>query len=84
MKCPDPEYSEEARAKRLEGVIAFRVTISDQGVAEQISLIRTFDTALATNALQTTRGWRFKPAIGPDGKPFAARVPLEVTYRLRP
>src|ERR1700726_2775200 len=82
MKCPDPEYTREARGKRLEGVIAFLVTISDQGAAEQISLIRTFDTALATKAVQTIRGWRFRPATGPEGKPFAARVPIEVTYRL--
>jgi len=82
MKCPDPEYPEDARRKRLQGVIAFLVTISEQGVAEDISLVRTFDRTLATNAVQTIHGWRFKPAIGPDGKPFPERVPLEVTYRL--
>jgi TonB family protein len=83
MKCPEPEYTDEARRKGLEGVIAFLVTISDQGVAEQISLIKTFDASLTANAVQTIHGWRFKPAIGPDGKPFAVRVPVEVSYRLR-
>jgi TonB family protein len=84
MKCPDPEYPEMARRKRLQGVIAFFVTITVQGTAEQISLIKSFDASLIPNAVQTIRGWRFQPAIGPDGKPFAARVPLEVTYRLGP
>jgi TonB family protein len=83
MKCPDPEYTDEARRKGLEGVIVFLVTISDQGVANHISLIKAFDAGLTANAVQTINGWRFKPAIGPDGKPFAARVPLEVTYRMR-
>jgi TonB family protein len=82
MKCPDPDYPEEARRKGLHGVMAFLVTISDQGVAEQISLIKTFDAGLTANAVQAIHGWRFKPAIGPDGKPFAARVPVEVTFRL--
>jgi TonB family protein len=82
MKCPNPDYPEEARKNGREGVIAFLVTISDQGMAEQISLIKTFDAGLTVNAIQTIRGWRFKPAIGPDGKPFPARVPVEVTYRL--
>ena len=82
MKCPNPDYPEEARKQGREGVIAFLVTVSDQGVAEQISLIKTFDATLTVNALQTIRRWKFKPAVGPDGKPFAARVPLEVTYRL--
>jgi TonB family protein len=84
MKCPDPQYPEIARQKRLQGVIAFAVTITVQGIAEQISLIKSFDASLIPNAIQTIRGWRFQPAIGPDGKPFAARVPLEVTYRLSP
>jgi TonB family protein len=84
MKCPDPEYPEIARRKRLQGVIAFAVTITVQGTAEQISLIKSFDASLISNAIQTIRGWRFRPAIGPDGNPFAARVPLEVTYRLSP
>jgi len=84
MKCPDPEYPERARRKRLQGVIAFAVTITVQGTVEQISLIRSFDASLIPNAIQTIRGWSFQPAIGPDGKPFAARVPLEVTYRLSP
>jgi TonB family protein len=84
MKCPGPEYPEIARQKRLQGVIAFAVTITVQGTAEQISLIKSFDASLIPNAIQTIRGWRFQPAIGPDGKPFAARVPLEVTYRLSP
>jgi TonB family protein len=84
MKCPAPEFPEMARRKRLQGVIAFAVTITVQGTAEQISLIKSFDPSLIPNAIQTIRGWRFQPAIGPDGKPFAARVPLEVTYRLTP
>jgi TonB family protein len=69
---------------KLPGVIAFFVTITVQGTAEQISLIKSFDANLTSNAVQTVRGWRFQPAIGPDGKPFAARVPLEVTYRSTP
>jgi TonB family protein len=83
MKCPEPEYTDEARRKGLEGVIVFLVTISDQGVAEQISLVKTFDASLTASAVQTIHGWRLKPAIGADGKPFAARVPVQVTYRLR-
>jgi TonB family protein len=82
MICPDPVYPEEARLKKLQGVMAFLVTITVQGTAEQISLVHSFDTRLTGNAIQTIHGWRFKPAIGPDGKPFVTRMPLEVTYRL--
>jgi TonB family protein len=82
MTCPDPVYPEEARLKKLQGVMAFLVTITVQGTAEKISLVRSFDARLTGNAIQTINGWRFKPAIGPDGKPFVTRTHLEVTYRL--
>jgi TonB family protein len=82
IKCPLPFYPEEARRNGLHGVIDFLVTISDQGVAEQISVIKTSDASLTAYAFQAIHGWRFKPAIGPDGKPFAARLPVEVTFRL--
>lgn len=80
--CPDPVYPDEARRRKLQGVVVFFVTITAQGTAEQISLVKSFDASVTDNAVQTIRGWRFKPAIGPDGKPFVSRMPLEVTYRL--
>jgi TonB family protein len=82
LKCPDPAYPEDARKKGLEGVMVFLVTVSDKGEGEQIALVKTFDAGLTADAVQTLRTWVFKPAIGPDGKAFATRVPVEVTYRL--
>jgi TonB family protein len=81
-KCPDPKYPAEARHKGLEGTIVLLVTVSEQGMAEQISLIKSFDSDLTASALQAVQSWRFKPAIGLDGKPIAVRVPIEVTFRL--
>ena len=38
--------------------------------------------SLEEKAVEAVRGWRFKPAIGPNGKPVATLVPVEVTFRL--
>ena len=81
-KCPDPNYPEAARHKGLEGTIVFLVTVSEQGVAEQIGLVKGIDAGLNGSALQAIRNWRFKPAIGPDGKPIAVRTPIEITFRI--
>lgn len=81
-KCPDPIYPEVARHKGLEGTIIFLATVSEQGIAEQIGLIKSFDSGLTASALQAIQSWRFKPAIGLDGKPIAVRIPIEVTFRL--
>ena len=82
--CPDPRYTPEARRKGLEGKILFLVTVSDQGTAQQIVLLRSFDAGLSENAVKAIQGWRFTPAIGLDVKPFAVRVPVEVTFQLGP
>jgi TonB family protein len=81
-KCPDPKYSDEARHKGLEGTITFLATVSEQGIAEQIGVLKSFDPGLKASALQAIQSWRFKPAIGLDGKPIAVRIPIEVTFRL--
>jgi outer membrane biosynthesis protein TonB len=33
-------------------------------------------------AIAAVRTWRFKPALGPDGKPVTVNAPIEVTFRL--
>jgi len=81
-KCPDPNYSEVARRKKIEGTFGFMATVSDQGQATQIASVNSIDPGLTASALQAVRSWRFKPAVGLDGKPIAVRVPVEFTFRL--
>jgi outer membrane biosynthesis protein TonB len=37
---------------------------------------------LEEKAIEAVKGWKFKPAVGPNGKVVAAMVPIEVTFRL--
>jgi TonB family protein len=80
--CPEPPFTEEARARKIEGIVLLVVTITEQGVAQQISVVRGLGGGLTDSAVQTVRGWRFKPAVGPDGKPLAARITIEVNFVL--
>lgn len=82
-KCPDPSYTPEARADRIQGRVLLLATISEQGVAEKIGVIEGLADGLTDQALEAVRSWHFKPVIGKDGKPFATRMPLEVTFRLQ-
>jgi TonB family protein len=74
------------KTRRLKPVllkaVSFFVTITVQGTAEQISVVKSFDASLNDNAIQTIHSWRFKPPIGKDGRPFVTWMPLEVTYQL--
>jgi TonB family protein len=82
-KCPEPQFTDEARAKRIEGIVVLVVTITEQGAGENISIVRALGGGLTDAAVEAVRRWRFKPAVGPDGKPFATRVPIEVRFRLQ-
>jgi TonB family protein len=84
QQCLEPSYTPEARAKKIAGVVLLVATITDQGTAERIAVIRGLGSGLTESAVRAVRGWRFKPAIGPDGKPFATRTPIEVNFILKP
>ena len=82
-KCPDPSYTPEARADRLHGRVLLLSTVTEQGIADQIGMLDGLGDGLTEQALEAVRSWHFKPAIGKDGKPFAARMPIEVNFRLQ-
>jgi TonB family protein len=82
-RCPNPSYTPEARAHRIQGRVLMLVTVSDQGIADHLGIIDGLEDGLTDQALEAVRSWHFKPAIGKDGKPFATRMPIEVTFRLQ-
>jgi TonB family protein len=84
QQCFEPAYTPEARAKKIAGLVLLVVTITDQGTAEHIAVIRGLGSGLTESAIRAVRGWRFKPAVGPDGTPFATRTPIEVNFILKP
>jgi TonB family protein len=84
QQCPEPSYTPEARAKKIAGVVLLVATITEQGTAEHIAVIRGLGSGLTESAVRAVRGWRFKAAIGPDGTPFATRTPIEVNFILKP
>jgi TonB family protein len=82
-KCPNPSYTPEAQADRIQGRVLVMVTVTEQGTADHICVIDGLAGGLTDQALEAVRSWHFKPAMGKDGKPFATRMPLEVMFRLQ-
>jgi protein TonB len=80
--CPEPKYSEEARKAKYQGTVLLEVIVTPDGRATNIRVIKGVGLGLDEKAIEAVRTWIFKPAIGPNGKPVAVRVPIEVTFRL--
>jgi TonB family protein len=83
LRCPDPSYTPEARANRIQGRVLLMVTVTEKGEAVSIGIVDGLDGGLTGQAVEVVRTWQFKPATGEDGKPIATRVPIEVTFRLK-
>jgi TonB family protein len=83
VSCPAPSSTHSERLHHVEGVVILEAVITERGTAEHIEIVKGLDTGLADGALATVRHWRFKPAIGKDGKPMAARIPIMVAFGLK-
>lgn len=82
LYCPDPQYSDEARKAKYQGVVVLQVVITLDGRATNIVVVKSPGLGLDEKAIEAVRQWKFRPAIGPSGKPVPTQVPIEVTFRL--
>jgi TonB family protein len=77
----EPEYSEEARKARVEGVVRLRIDIGLDGVPTNIQVISGVGLGLDERAVEAIRQWRFEPAEA-GGRPVVAPALIEVGFRL--
>lgn len=81
--CPVPDYTDQARKAKLEGVVVIQAVVTVEGRAEHVSVVRGLGSGLDEKAIEVVKIWRFKPGHDSDGHPVAVSVPMEVTFRLR-
>jgi TonB family protein len=82
IDCPNPSYTDRARATKVQGTIVLSVLVSEDGRAETIGIIKGLGFGLTQKAIETVSEWRFKPAATKEGEPVPVIVPIEVMLRL--
>ena len=82
VSCPDPPLTRSERLHRFEGFVLLQATVTERGRAEQIEVVKGLESGLDNRALAAVRRWRFRPAIGEDGKPTGARIHILVIFGL--
>jgi TonB family protein len=82
VHCPDPEYTDEARRAKLQGIVVLQVTINPQGRVVNAEVIKGPGYGLIQKSLDAVRKWQFKPPVDPEGNPASVSVAVEVSFRL--
>jgi TonB family protein len=82
LNRPRPAYTEEARSKKISGLVRIRALVDEQGDVKSCVVLRRLDLGLDVEAIKAVRKMKFSPALK-DNTPIAYWLILEVEFQLR-
>ncbi len=77
----DPDYTEDAKAAKIDGSVLLSLVIGTDGLAHDINVVRGIDSGLDLNAVSAVQKWHFQPATK-DGQAVAVLAQIEVNFKL--
>src|SRR5208283_503027 len=80
--CPNPEYTEEARKGKLQGVVTTQVLIGADGTATRIRIVKGLGMGLDERTIETVRHWHFVPARDAHQHGIPVWVTIEAMFHL--
>ena len=90
--APDPEFTSQARKKKLGGTVVVSLTVDAAGKSQDVRVSRSLAEGLSKklrpialgldeNAVKVVKEYRFEPAEF-QGKPVQADTTIEISYRI--
>ena len=79
--CPLPEYSEEGRKAKYQGLVVLWAVVDENGRVRDIRVQKGLGLGLDEEAIRAAQNWRFKPAER-FGKPVPVAMAIEVRFNL--
>jgi TonB family protein len=90
--APDPEFTDQARRKRLVGTVVVGLTVDTAGNPQDVRVARSLSQdvskkykqialGLDDNAVAAVRQYRFEPGQL-QGKPVPVEIEVSVSYRI--
>jgi len=77
----EPTYTEDARAKQIEGTVLLGFTADHEGVPRNIQVKRSLFPSLDQAAITALRQWRFEPGMK-DGQPVSTYLTVEMNFAI--
>jgi len=81
LSKPEPQYTEEARGKRITGTVVLRAIFAASGRVVGIHAVSGLPHGLTEQAIYAARQIKFVPAIK-DGRPVSMFIQLEYNFNL--
>jgi len=78
---PEPEFSEEARKAKFQGVCTLALIVGADGRPSNIRVVGSLGMGLDEKAIEAVRNWKFEPAMK-DGHPVRVEIDVEVDFHL--
>lgn len=78
---PEPEFSEEARKAKYQGVCTLSLIVGADGRPSNIRVASSLGMGLDEKAIEAVKTWRFEPAMK-NGHPVAVQIAVEVDFHL--
>lgn len=79
---PDPEFSDEARRAKYQGVCMVSLIVDAQGNPRNIHVVQTLGMGLDEKAIEAVQKWKFKPAMKDGRTPVPVMITVEVDFHL--
>ncbi len=77
----DPEFSDEARRQKYQGVVVLSIIVDAQGNPQRIRVLRPLGMGLDEKAVEAVKQYKFKPAML-NGRPVPVEINIEVNFQL--
>ncbi|HEY3972257.1 MAG TPA: energy transducer TonB [Candidatus Sulfotelmatobacter sp.] len=78
---PEPEFSEEARKAKYQGVCTLGLIVGTDGRPSNIRVLSSLGMGLDERAIEAVKNWKFEPAMK-DGHPVRVEIAVEVDFHL--
>ena len=81
ISSANPEYTSEARAKKISGTCLVGLTVDPGGMPANVHIVKSLDKGLDENAIQAVQKYRFTPATK-DGVAVAKDIKIEANFQI--
>jgi TonB family protein len=78
---PEPEFSEEARKAKYQGVVVLNIIVGTDGRVHTPRGVRSLGMGLDEKAIEGVKTWKFDPSKK-DGRAVAVEMNIEVAFNL--